>query len=172
MSTDDQIKETLEWLEKRYNEVQEDTEQETAIQKARIYSKMAILELSGWVEESNDKLVLDIANERLTDEHARKRYQNKVNKVMGFRYKSHFLRLIDSAIGVIKRELIEIEMDVATLQNFKNSLHALSESRDQLAHTFSHGTQEAVEGVNLTKRHFERIRNGLQAYKEAIDRIF
>lgn len=166
MIDSEEIEKILDWLEQHF-----DSAEKTDIDEPRIFAKMAILELSGWVEESNDRLVLDISEKKLTDPHAKRRIEKLVKGMQGFSYQRHFKKLIDKSIGALNRERIEADMDRKdrrVLAKFRTSLTELSKSRDDLAHTFSHGTQQGMDGPTETRRHFENIRRGLQAYKDGI----
>ena len=56
------IKSTLEELDKLYN-------QASSQKKAIYFSKLALMELCGWIEESLDNIVIMHANRNLKDPH-------------------------------------------------------------------------------------------------------
>lgn len=171
MISSNQVEKTLDWLEKRYAAAEYEGDPSSEIDATRIYSKLAVLELSGWIEESNDSLVLDRARKELRSGNALKRIQGMVDKIQGFRYKQEFVKIIDIAVGSLNRELIERKLDRGMLMKFRSSLDILSVKRNQLAHSSSHGTQKYFDAVSKTREHFNNISEGLQAYAKEISRI-
>ena len=71
------------------------------------FSKMAILELAGWVEETIDAFVKSLTIPRLRDEKVRDRFKEVVKQVHDFTYENHFWRLLGMAIGVVNLERAE-----------------------------------------------------------------
>ena len=163
MISANQIKETLRRLEERYNSP------DNTVEEVRLYAKMAILELSGWVEESIDTLVLNIANGRLEDEKIKERFEETVRNTRGFRYERHFLPLLGMIIGLMSVEAVEKSLDKEKQEKFRSALDELSKSRNLLAHTSLQGTQEKIDAPSMTENLYRDIHAGLQEYAHAIE---
>ena len=154
----EQIEKTLEWLDERYKKLEEryddpdssDTctaSTDVELKEARFYSKLAILELSGWVEDSIDALLQDLADKKPLANETRKRFNSAVKSTRGFGYENHFLELLHKVIGIIDTGEVEENINnkaAGTLENFKSTLNTLYASRNRLAHTFSQETQEKL----------------------------
>ena len=164
----DKIEKTLKWLEKRY-----DNSKNAEIEEGKIYSKMAILELSGWVEESMDDIIWNMADKKLDSNNAKKRLEKVISNVNGFTYKKHFLEMLRKSIGVINEEVVEKKIrDRAdgTLIKFEIALNKLYDERNPLAHTFSQGRQQYVVSPSVAKSYYDDICSGLRAFEEEISK--
>lgn len=162
----DKIEKTLEWLEKCY-----DNSKNTEIEESKIYSKIAILELSGWVEESMDGIILDLADKKLDSSNAKKRLEKIISNINGFTYEKHFLEMLRKSIGVINEEAVEKkirDMPDGKLIKLKNALDRLYNERNTLAHTFSQGKQEYVDSPSVVKGYYDDICSGLKAFEVEI----
>ena len=71
-----------------------------SVQRGLFYSKLAIIELCGWIEMSMDDVVLRLSSRRLRDPNHRKYFENEVvRRTYGFDYERHFLPMIEAIIG-------------------------------------------------------------------------
>lgn len=168
MTSDDKIKTVLEWAKERY-----DNPCTGDIDEGRLYSKLAILELSGWVEGSLKDILLKLVDKKLNDDKATKKFKKVIEKTRGFRYEDHFLNLLNKTVGFINKEVIEREIngkDCNKLQKFKNALNNLSERRNMHAHNFSYKPQKifTMSDPSSMINCYENILPGLEAFKEEI----
>lgn len=162
----DKIEKTLEWLEECY-----DRSKNADIEESKIYSKIAILELSGWVEESMDDIIWNLADKKLDSNKAKKRLKKTISNVNSFTYEKHFSEMLRKAIGVINKEAIEKKIrdrTDGTLIKFENALKKLYSERNPLAHTFSQGKQEYIDSPSMVKKYYEDICFGLRVFEEEI----
>ena len=124
---------TLKELDKLYNTTK-------SSKKATYFSKLALLELCGWIEESFDSIVLSYAKKLRLQEN-KKYYEDKiVRNNSGFVYKSHLRPMMISLIGLIETEKIEKKITRNKKGNFhfeifKSSLGDLKTLRNKAAHT-------------------------------------
>src|SRR3990172_5850560 len=81
----------------------------TSSQKeALFYSKLAILELCGWIEESMDVIVKNCANQKLRNNDNLIFLEKEIiKKVHGFDYHNNFRKMLMQVIGLIRLEIIE-----------------------------------------------------------------
>ena len=78
---------------------------------AQLYSKIALLELCGWLEQSLDHIVLDYTIPKLTGESVSE-FKDRIDDFYGFEYKKHFRNMLIQAIGFIKVEELEIACSI------------------------------------------------------------
>lgn len=178
----EKIEKTLEWLDERYKKLEEryddpdssDTYTASAdieLKESRFYSKLAILELSGWVEGSIDALVQNLADRKSLTNDARERFKKAVKSTRGFDYENHFLELLHKVIGIIDTGMVEENINNnidGTLENFKSTLNSLYKSRNRLAHTFSQEMQEQIDSPSNTRDYYKKILAGLERFEEEI----
>ena len=76
------------------------------------YSKLAILELCGWIEVSIDDLICRCVRRRVKDTIVMENFEKNVIKpVYGFHYSKHFRKMLCSALGEITVHDIENSID-------------------------------------------------------------
>ena len=177
MISDDKIKKVLKWIKARYDDsITQDVYDDSGTQDidvARLYSKLAILELSGWVEGSLKYLVLELVDKKLIDDEAKEEFEKIIRGIRGFKYDYHFLDLLNKTIGFINKEAVEKEInnkDYDKLQKFKTALDNLSSKRNLHAHTFSHESQKLSTTVDpaFVIKCYKEILLGLEAFEEEI----
>jgi len=103
---------------------------------AEYFSKLAIIELCGWIEESFDDIVYWYAKNNIKDKENIKYYENEIKKNNGFEYNNKIRPLFIKLIGIKNLENIEnslnkngdIDTLITLLTNFKKQ-------RDSAAHT-------------------------------------
>ena len=110
------IRENLKSLDKAYGSSR-------SAKKALFYSKLAILELCGWIEESMDRVVRSCAIRNLKDQRNRKFIEETViEKTYGFGYNENFRRMLIHVVGLRGVEIVERSMDDATLEMLRSTL--------------------------------------------------
>lgn len=168
MISGEKIKNILEWLQERY-----DAPENRKVEVQRLYSKLAVLELSGWVEDSIDTLVIDLANEKTISNNAVRRVKKSISSIKGFTYDKHFVVLLQKTIGIINEEAVVKgvrDRPDAILEKFISALNSLSKARNHHAHTFSQTPQQThrFESPTTVIPSFNYILSGLQAFEEEI----
>lgn len=134
----------------------------TAPKKCLFYSKLAILELCGWTEETMDKIVRSCANRTLRDPANLKSVEDPViRRTHGFEYSEHFRRMLIQVIGLQGVELVERRADTAKLQTLKSTLGALKPRRDTEAHTHLLAATRTLDAPSVTIQSFQRVYEGL-----------
>src|SRR5690606_21172455 len=115
------------------------------------FSKMAILELCGWIELSQDDILHRIATKRLSDPrnvHTLK--EDIVKRNYGFGYEKHFRRMLIQAVGLINVEKIEASVDPQKKANLISELSTLVTLRNALAHTYIKGATVTIDAPSTT----------------------
>jgi hypothetical protein len=136
------------------------------------YSKLAILELCGWIEESMDDLAIKCAKRELKVKGNISFIEgNIIDKTYGFEYKKHFRFMLMSLIGLIALEAIEKRIDQTKLQNFKSSLGNLRNYRDGEAHTHLKGVTRRLDAPSVTITNFQYVYEGLKCFEKELRKL-
>jgi hypothetical protein len=103
--------------------------------EALFLSKLAILELCGWIEESMDDLVLKCASRQLKESSNRKQCSDEfVRRTYGFDYQNNFRSMLIRLLGLLNVERIEARVDKTKRDGMKAALSTLKTQRDTEAH--------------------------------------
>lgn len=101
------------------------------------YSKLAIIELCGWIEISIDEMLEKhgkiLSNKNLSD------FKGQIKKVYGFSPEKHLKPLIIHLIGFIGYERLMKSCDKNKMDRLFYHLKELSKKRNDLAHTYIKG---------------------------------
>ena len=156
------IEANLREIERRFNQAR--------TQKEPLYfSKLAVLELCGWLEISIDDLVCRAVRRRIRHANALNEFEESVVKpVYGFHYKKHFRRMLCAAIGEITTYEIETSMDQLKRQQLVSELNALSTNRNALAHTYIKGMTQNIDAPSRTIARFGNAYGGLKEFEREI----
>ncbi len=133
--------------------------------EAIFYAKMAVLELSGWIEQSFDELVLSCAKKNLVSPDRLKLVQNLVKKTYGFDYDLHFSTMLSRVIGLVEFEKMEQKIDAGKLAKFKAALATLKAERDREAHTYVKGTTKTLSAPSIIQSLFHDVDTGLKEFE-------
>lgn len=137
--------------------------------EALFYSKLAILELCGWIEESMDDVVMRCAIRCLSDQANRDYVEKKVVKpTYGFEYDTHFRSMIVRVVGLRDIERLERRLDISIHTRFKATLSTLKLARNAEAHTHLKGVTKVLNAPSVTMSQFNDVYNGLRAYDVAL----
>lgn len=134
-----------------------------ADRELELLSKLAIIELGGWVEERFDEIVVEYVQRKLTDNEEMDRIRKEViDKVYGFDYDSDIRPMIERVIGsvnycVIKANLIHS----GGYFILKSVLGELRHERNRVAHTHWMGVTRKLAApssvINWLKRIYPHI---------------
>jgi hypothetical protein len=152
----------LETLDKLYNS-------STSVIKGLFYSKLAILELCGWIEESMDDVVRTCGNRRIKDKSNKTFLEDTIiKKTYGFEYDKHFRDMLINVIGLVGVEKLEKKIDSKKLAILRATLTSLKTFRDNEAHTHLKGVTKRLNAPSVTKAQFLLVYEGL---KEIDDKL-
>lgn len=121
---------TLKQLDEWYNEPSAQSGD-----RPQLLSKLALLELCGWIEGEFDRLILRAEGGRLRD--PRWLTEKVVERTSGFNYSSHLRGMFCNVFGEIIVQRIEDEMEVqypGDLDRFRTMLGDLWHKRCNFAH--------------------------------------
>ena len=134
----------------------------SSAQEGLLYSKLAILELCGWIESSMDSIVLSISKQLVKDSKHLKYFEEEVvEKVYGFEYEKHFRRIVIALVGLHGVESMEKKVNPRVFAPMCASLNALKPNRDKLAHGYIKGTTPHLDAPSVTLARCHTVHAGL-----------
>jgi hypothetical protein len=134
-----------------------------------LYSKLAILELCGWIEESMDDIVLRCAMRLLKDPDNRHYCQvNIVRRTYGFDYQENFRFMLIRLVGLAAVEKVEARVDSAKLSLMESALSTLKSQRNTEAHTHVKGTTRTINAPSVTMSQFVPLYEGLMEFDRVL----
>ena len=150
------ISENLNAIERKYNKSQN-------AQWALFYSKLALLELCGWIEISMDDIIRQHAKRCLKIPKNLNYIEEKViSPTYGFDYNKNFRRMLISLIGMNGIEKLEKKVDPACFNPMKATLGNLKVNRDKEAHGYIKGTTMRIDAPSITKAYYKKVYDGLK----------
>lgn len=136
--------------------------QSSSVQNGLFFSKLATLELCGWIEISMDEIVCSLSNRLVKDSRNRKFFQKQVMKqVHGFDYEQHFRKMLIALVGLHGVESIEKKVDPALFHPMCAALNNLKPYRDKHAHEYIKGTTLQLDAPSKTLSMFNAVHAGL-----------
>ncbi|TET39693.1 MAG: hypothetical protein E3J65_03285 [Dehalococcoidia bacterium] len=135
------------------------------------FSKLAIIEACGWIEESMDDIIRGCANKHLKEPKNLRSVENLIKRTYGFHYEDNFRDMLLHIIGIIKLEILEQIFDQHKFTQMTSSLGVLKQRRDELAHTYIKGTTPTIDAPSLTKNRFQNVYEGLKDIEFCIRRM-
>lgn len=103
--------------------------------RPKLLSKLAMLELCGWIEETFDELIREVDRSTIND--SKWVSECVIKKTSGFTYASHLRPMLVTLIGEVLTRRVEDEMERnhnGELERMKSLLGTLWEKRCNLAH--------------------------------------
>ncbi len=162
------IKNTLELLDQEYNNAQNSTQVDP--QMPVLFSKLAILELCGWIEVSVDNVLFEYVNKNVFKEENKKIIKGRIDANYGFKFKTNLQPLFCSVFGIKNYEAIIGALSDQELANMQTTLGNLAKSRDIAAHnnteigmtpTYNAPSQTITDYIKI-KPAFEKIEKEIQ----------
>jgi hypothetical protein len=121
------------------------------------YSKLSLLDLAGWVEQSVDELIRSANHEVADFKDVEKHIIKPIN---GFGYGSDIRPMLIKSIGLSRVESLENSVDQTKHEYLKSNLGTLKEARNSLAHTYTNLTIRISE-PKTTLKMLGHIKTGL-----------
>lgn len=137
--------------------------------EAFFMSKLALLELCGWIEESMDDIVMRCAMRNLGEDSNRKYCRDDiVKRTSGFDYQTNFRVMLIRLLGLINVEKIEARVDQSKHDTMKSALSALKTQRNSEAHTHLKGTLRTINAPSVTINQLLPLYEGLMEFDRVI----
>ena len=153
------IRSTLIFLDREYSRHISSYDQERPV----IFSKLSVLELSGWIEEGFDEIARNCVRRKRRTYKSRDVLENKIKATHGFTYSDHARELLAVALGTVR--LLEVEKELegdGSLTKLRAELGMLNKQRQSAAHTFTKGTTRMFDSPSITLGRFSRVEPILQ----------
>lgn len=148
------ILETLDNIEAKYNIAL--TSPNSTAKDVTFYSKLAILEYCGWIEEMMDIIAYRSIKNQIVTQTFSDMSNTIIKKTWGFEYKKHFRKMLIQLIGTLKYQHIEIKLvHQNTLDVFIGELDYLTELRNKAAHTWTSGVTNQFPAPSLLITHLK-----------------
>jgi hypothetical protein len=144
----------------------------TSPKESLFYSKLALMELCGWIEMSMDDIVLRCAKRRIKDGNNTKMVADVIiKKNYGFDYQRNFRRMLISLVGLAGVERLEKKLNPPIHTLFVSTLQTLRTARNAEAHTYVKGTTRAIDAPSVTLSRFQPIYLGLRALDTRLQKL-
>ena len=162
------IENTLVLLENEYNNAQNNDTIDP--QLPILFSKLAILELCGWIEVSVDKVLYEYVNSNLSKEENKKFIKEKIDGIYGFKFKTNLQPLFCSVLGIKNYETIIDTLSEQELSDMQTTLGNLAKLRDFAAHNNTqvgvtpnyNAPSQTITNYRKLKPAFEKIEKEIQ----------
>lgn len=157
------------YIEKNLKEIEQRFNNPRTQKEPLYFSKLAVLELCGWLEVSIDDLVCRAVRKHVKDSRVFAKFEESVvTPVYGFHYKKHFRKMICGAVGEITMHEIETTMNQLKRQQLESELNALSVNRNSLAHTYLKGVTQNIDAPSRTIARFQITYDCLKEFEKEI----
>lgn len=150
-----EIKKTLDWANQQYDK-------NSSPFRATYFSKLAILELAGWVELSQDDLIFRCTKKCLKQPNHLKEMEGFIKKNSGFSSEKHFKNMMKQVFGMRGVEILNRACDRAKIKALYHELDDLWRVRNSLAHTYVNSMTPRVDAPVKTLGRFGAIYEGLK----------
>ncbi len=167
------IKDTLAEIQNWYDQVLQADDVTAENDRAVMLSKLALLELCGWIEGEFDEII------RLVNQKTIKDYTfttETIRNTNGFEYEKHFKPMLIKYLGEFTLRAIEANLLSAQdfdLGIFKSNLGTLWVKRCALAHADLianlAATQKSYEAPSWSLSRYTALSKMISAYKTAIE---
>jgi hypothetical protein len=157
------IQETIKKLDRHYNS--------TPTAEATFYSKLAIIELCGWIEFSMDNIAEGFATKKLKTTPYKDIFKSLKDKNYGFEYKGNFRKMLYQTIGLHNMEKIETRMNRSgAITILEAELNILKSLRNDAAHTYIDATK-TYQSPSVTKAQLDKVYPILKEFSLLIKRV-
>lgn len=102
------------------------------------FSKLAVMELSGWIEESFDEILYNYIDSHMDDNY-KKIIKGFIKNNYGFKFETNTFKIFSIVLGACNWGKIILKLPKGYLDNFKSILDKYSKLRNSMAHTYSRG---------------------------------
>jgi hypothetical protein len=144
----------LKQIDVRYNN-------SSSTKERLFWSKLAIIELCGWIELTMDDIIWRCAKRRCRNASTLSEVEVMIKGTYGFKFKDHFRPMLINLTGFIGYEKLSKRFDSAKIDAMKSALGALVGPRNGEAHTYIKGVTRIIDAPSVTIGRFQPIYQGL-----------
>ncbi len=137
-----------------------------------LYSKMAIIELCGWIEDSMDDVIRKIAQAKLKiPKNIYYINEDIIKKTHSFSYE-HFRGMLLNLIGIVNVEKLEVILDPLKFDRMRSTLGNLKKIRDNEAHThIKKDVTKTLNAPSVTINNFSMVYDGLKDIEDKLKQL-
>ena len=157
------IQSNLKQIEKLYQKYMSDRSR-----RGEYFSKLAIIEVCGWIEESMDDIIRGYTNKHLKEQKNLTFVEALIGQTHSFTYKANFRNMLIQIIGIVNVEKLEQVFDERKFTQMTSSLGVLKQRRDDQAHTHIKDTTPTIDAPSVTKNRFQNVYEGLKDIESCI----
>lgn len=149
--------------------------------KQELLSKIAALELCGWLEDTHDALIqkyLDRCTQSpFSKKNIFKTWENQVKKALkdthGLSYDKHFRSLLSVTLGNITILQLENEIGFLEIEEFTNILNTLHTYRSELAHKsyYNIKQQKTLDTPEVILKKFKYLHKILEKFEYYLENM-
>lgn len=122
------------------------------------YSKLALIELCGWLEISMDEIVEGYSATKLVETKNQEDFKEKIDKTYGCDYKIHLRPMLINLIGLKGIEKLEANLKAqGVLQILVDQLSSLWSLRKTAAHTTIVGVTKRYQSPSAMKTYLDSL---------------
>lgn len=145
------LRTNLQTLKNHYEDL------DSSLELAKMVSKLAVLEVAGWIEECVDYIARDFVSEEAFNGRAREILEIAIDSTYGLSYDTHVEPLLAVALGATELARVEEVLEVdAKLDKLKSELGTVHSMRNSLAHTHTKVTMK-IDAPEVTIKRLERL---------------
>lgn len=159
------IKKTLVRLDSEYNTSIADPDMPV------FFSKLAIIELSGWLEDSIDDILYDYMGRHLIDiDVIHDIKKDIIEKNYGFKYKQNIQKICFAVLGANNWENIKDKISTVDLLNLQTITGTLTNSRNNAAHSSTIVTR-TFNAPSITLSEFNKLMPAIQTIEKEVKKL-
>jgi hypothetical protein len=143
--------------------------------RAKLISKLALLELCGWIEGEFDRLVMVVEAGRLND--AAWVNESVISKTSGFTYTDHWRPMLTRLVGEVFARRIEQQMEASfpgELDQLKSLLGTLWKKRCSFAHadmTANIAAQQTFDAPSWSLNQHRIVKKLMGHYEQVVVQV-
>lgn len=165
------IENTLKLLDREYNNAQNSSQVDS--QMPVLFSKLAILELCGWIEVSVDNVLFEYVNNTVVKEENKKIIRERIAVNYGFKFKTNLQPLFCSVFGIKNYEDIIGALSDQELANMQTTLGNLAKLRDIAAHNNTEvGITPTYNAPSQTITDYKKIKPAFEIIEKEIQKLY
>ena len=125
-----------------------------------LLSKTALIEFSGWIEQSMDQILYEYLDSHICE--------TRIDKNYGFKYEENILKILSLTIGAYHLENLLDKIDVSILQAI---LDKYAINRNKAAHTHTAGTTLTYDAPSVVLNDFRHIKTIIATMENEIQSL-
>ena len=133
-----------------------------------LLSKTALIEFSGWIEQSMDQILYDYLDSHICETYIIKYIKDQIKKNYGFKYENNILRILSITIGAYNLENVLNKININLL---KTLLDKYSNKRNNAAHTHTLGTTTTYDAPSVILNDFKCVKPIITAIEHEVQSL-